>query len=260
MKPYYAVARGRTRGVYRTWPECEKSVKGFTGAKFKKFSSEREALDFINANKEGCVPLAVKQPAVTTSSSSGALKPSNSGRIQKRLVPRKNILHLKKKALCKTDVDEWRSQGVPVVYTDGACSSNGRRGAKAGIGVFWGDNSPDNVSQPLASGPPTNNRAELSAVIAALKTAHEKNLTRLIICTDSNLLIQSMNSWIKNWRKNGWKTANGEDVKNKDLIVELDTWLNRIEVRFEHVAGHAGIYGNEKADELARNGAVRYGG
>uniref|UniRef100_A0A914RWV3 ribonuclease H n=1 Tax=Parascaris equorum TaxID=6256 RepID=A0A914RWV3_PAREQ len=64
----------------------------------------------------------------------------------------------------------WQSEGVPVVFTDGACSSNGHRGAKAGIGVFWGDDHPDNVSEPLMSGPPTNNRAELSAVITALRT------------------------------------------------------------------------------------------
>ncbi|VDM39147.1 unnamed protein product [Toxocara canis] len=207
---YYAVARGKKPGVYRTWPECEKQ--------------------FI----------------------------SN----------------------CRSEVDvtRWQAEGVPVVFTDGACSSNGHQGAKAGIGVFWGDDHPDNVSEPLASGPPTNNRAELSAVITALKTAHEKKLSRIIICTDSNLLIKSMNWWIDTWRKNGWKTANGGDVKNKDLIVELDGWLTKVKascfelnphraficfkceciVHFEHVAGHAGIYGNEKADELARNGALRY--
>uniref|UniRef100_F1LH70 ribonuclease H n=1 Tax=Ascaris suum TaxID=6253 RepID=F1LH70_ASCSU len=90
------------------------------------------------------------------------------------------------------------------------------------------------------------------------KQACERNFSRLIICTDSNLLIKSMNSWIKTWRKNGWKTANGGDVKNKDLIVELDKLLEKVKVHFKHVAGHAGIYGNEKADELARNGALRY--
>lgn len=59
--------------------------------------------------------------------------------------------------------------GAPIVYTDGACSANGRRGAKAGIGVFWGDDHPDNIAEPLKDGPPTNNRAELMAVIVAVK-------------------------------------------------------------------------------------------
>lgn len=57
-----------------------------------------------------------------------------------------------------------------------------------------------------------------------------KGLSCIIIRTDSNLLIQSMNNWIKSWRLNGWKTANGQDVKNKDLIVELDKWLKRVQV------------------------------
>lgn len=61
-------------------------------------------------------------------------------------------------------------EGVPVVYTDGACSSNGRVGAAAGIGVYWGEQHVDNVSEPLLNGLPTNNRAELTAVIRAVQT------------------------------------------------------------------------------------------
>lgn len=60
-------------------------------------------------------------------------------------------------------------EGVPVVYTDGACSSNGRTGAAAGIGVYWGEEHVDNISEPLLNGPPTNNRAELTAVIKAIQ-------------------------------------------------------------------------------------------
>ncbi|KHN74433.1 Ribonuclease H1 [Toxocara canis] len=250
---YYAVARGKKPGVYRTWPECEKQVKGFQGARYKKFSSEREALDFISANGGSSVSTIIRSIGAST-----GFAPSASGCIHKKKTSTGARLATKiqSKNRSEVDVTRWQAEGVPVVFTDGACSSNGHQGAKAGIGVFWGDDHPDNVSEPLASGPPTNNRAELSAVITALKTAHEKKLSRIIICTDSNLLIKSMNSWIDTWRKNGWKTANGGDVKNKDLIVELDGWLTK--VHFEHVAGHAGIYGNEKADELARNGALRY--
>lgn len=61
-------------------------------------------------------------------------------------------------------------EGVPVVYTDGACSSNGRAGAAAGIGVYWGEQHVDNISEPLSNGTPTNNRAELTAVIRAIQT------------------------------------------------------------------------------------------
>uniref|UniRef100_A0A915AH34 Ribonuclease H n=1 Tax=Parascaris univalens TaxID=6257 RepID=A0A915AH34_PARUN len=239
---YYAVARGTKPGVYRTWAECEKQVKGFAGARYKKFLNEHEALDFIAANR------GKKSFQSVGSSSTAAV-----GFIHKKRTPHEVSSTMKDLKGVGSDIAKWQSEGVPVVFTDGACSSNGHRGAKAGIGVFWGDDHPDNVSEPLMSGPPTNNRAELSAVITALRTACRKNFSRLIICTDSNLLIKSMNSWIKTWRKNGWKTANGGDVKNKDLIVELDKLLEKVKVHFKHVAGHAGIYGNEKADELARN-------
>uniref|UniRef100_F1LDK0 Ribonuclease H n=1 Tax=Ascaris suum TaxID=6253 RepID=F1LDK0_ASCSU len=244
---YYAVARGTKPGVYRTWAECEKQVKGFAGARYKKFLNEHEALDFIAANG-GKISFR----------SVGASSTAAAGFVHKKQTLHEVSSTMKDLKRIGSDIAKWQSEGVPVVFTDGACSSNGHHGAKAGIGVFWGDDHPDNVSEPLISGPPTNNRAELSAVITALRTACERNFSRLIICTDSNLLIKSMNSWIKTWRKNGWKTANGGDVKNKDLIVELDKLLEKVKVHFKHVAGHAGIYGNEKADELARNGALRY--
>uniref|UniRef100_A0A0N5ANA2 ribonuclease H n=1 Tax=Syphacia muris TaxID=451379 RepID=A0A0N5ANA2_9BILA len=155
--------------------------------------------------------------------------------------------------------EQWISDGVPVVYTDGSCMSNGMKGrCKAGFGVFWGDNHPDNLSEPLHEGPPTNNRAELTAVIRALQQAEKKGYKRLVVKTDSNLLIQSMNVWIHSWRKNNWKTSTGSDVKNKDLLVELDMMLKKVQVCFDHIRGHVGIYGNEKADELARAGAQLY--
>lgn len=69
-------------------------------------------------------------------------------------------------------VERWVAEGVPVVYTDGSCFGNGMAGCKAGYGVFWGDNHPDNLSEPLDRGPPTNNRAELTAVIRALEQVH----------------------------------------------------------------------------------------
>ncbi|VDN01577.1 unnamed protein product [Thelazia callipaeda] len=152
---------------------------------------------------------------------------------------------------------QW--EGVPIVYTDGACSFNGHAGAVAGIGVYWGENHVDNISEPLQNGLPTNNRAELTAVIRAVQMAVQRNYQRIIVRTDSNLLIQTVNTWIHRWKQNGWKTANGSDVKNKDLIIHLDNLLKNLQVRFEHVAGHAGILGNERADQLARDGAARNG-
>ncbi|VBB25508.1 unnamed protein product [Acanthocheilonema viteae] len=131
-------------------------------------------------------------------------------------------------SLTSQEQNTW--EGVPVVYTDGACFSNGRIGAAAGIGIYWGEQHVDNVSEPLLNGLPTNNRAELTAVIRAIQTAIQRRYQHLIVRTDSKLLIQTMNSWIHRWQKNDWKTLNGTAVKNQDLITQLSDLLENINV------------------------------
>uniref|UniRef100_A0A1I7VQ15 ribonuclease H n=1 Tax=Loa loa TaxID=7209 RepID=A0A1I7VQ15_LOALO len=234
---YYAVARGRCTGVYKTWPECERQVKGYRNARYKKFIKQSDALAFILQNN------TTGHAGSGKSSQSGLRSTTESGKSPPS-------------QLSSQEQNIWK--GVPVVYTDGACSSNGRIGAAAGIGIYWGEHHVDNISEPLHNGPPTNNRAELTAVIRAVEVAIRRRYPQLIVRTDSNLLIQTMNSWIHDWRKNSWRTLNGTAVKNQDLIIQLSGLLENIDVRFEHVAAHVGIFGNEKADQLAREGAVRY--
>uniref|UniRef100_A0A8R1DX30 ribonuclease H n=1 Tax=Caenorhabditis japonica TaxID=281687 RepID=A0A8R1DX30_CAEJA len=67
-----------------------------------------------------------------------------------------------------------------------------------------------------------------------------------------------MTIWIHGWKRKGWKTSNNTDVLNQDLLMKIDSLRGKIEVKFIHVRGHAGIDGNEKADELARKGAQMY--
>ncbi|TKR93353.1 hypothetical protein L596_007827 [Steinernema carpocapsae] len=148
--------------------------------------------------------------------------------------------------------------GVPVVYTDGACSSNGRKNARAGYGVYWGDDHPDNVSKPLEGSAATNNRAELQAVVVALQQAVAKDLPRLTIKTDSQLIVKSTNQWMQGWKRKGWVTSNGQAVANQDLLKEIDKLMGQVHTNIEHVRGHAGVHGNEMADQLAVAGAERY--
>lgn len=262
---FYAVVRGRVPGVYKTWPECEKQVKGFANARYKKCKSEAEALTFIARFKDSNGKCQIKSSVSVFPCSNTATVSALSSR--KRSAPQDADTACCSKKLksaaggvINVMAEKWITEGVPVVYTDGSCMSNGMRRCKAGFGVFWGDNHPDNLSEPLNHGPPTNNRAELFAVIRALQQAEKKGYKRLVVRTDSNLLIQSMNVWIHSWHRNNWKTSAGTDVKNKDLLVELDLLLKKVHVCFDHVRGHVGIYGNEKADELARSGAERYVG
>ncbi|XP_038057606.1 ribonuclease H1-like [Patiria miniata] len=144
--------------------------------------------------------------------------------------------------------------GRAVVYTDGSCESNGRRGARAGVGVYWGDNNPYNTSERL-DGRQTNQRAEIAAAIRAVETAKSRNIKELTLYTDSKYTMNSMNDWIHRWKVNGWKTAGKKDVLNKQELQTLDGLCQEVNVDWKYVPGHANIKGNEEADSLARAGA-----
>tara|TARA_B100001287_G_scaffold218505_1_gene187418 strand:+ start:1114 stop:1545 length:432 start_codon:yes stop_codon:yes gene_type:complete len=133
------------------------------------------------------------------------------------------------------------------VYTDGACSGN------PGIGG-WGVVILDNNEEVLLNGgdqKTTNNKMELTAAIKALEYFEEKK--DLIITTDSKYVKDGIESWIKNWKKNGWKTSAKKEVKNKELWIRLDDLINKHNVVWKWVKGHAGNKYNNKADSLARN-------
>lgn len=149
-------------------------------------------------------------------------------------------------------------EGMVVVYTDGACSKNGRMGAKAGVGVWFNHNHPLNVSAPV-KGPPTNNTAEIQAARIAINQAVKADVKRLTINTDSKFVINCITQWIHKWKKNNWTLTNGGPVKNKEELIKLDDAVKTLEVvKWNYVAGHNGNVGNEQADRLARSGAQQY--
>ena len=87
--------------------------------------------------------------------------------------------------------------------------------------------------------------------------AREYNLEELMIYSDSNYVVQGVTEWKHKWKENGWKTAGGDDVKNKDIWMELASLVEKstTKLTWKHVAAHAGISGNEEADKLAVNAA-----
>ena len=132
------------------------------------------------------------------------------------------------------------------IYTDGACSGN------PGIGG-WGVVILVNKQEILLNGGDqltTNNKMELTAAIKALEYFETKK--DLTIYTDSKYVKDGIESWIINWKKNGWKTSTKKIVKNKELWIQLDNLINQHNVTWKWVKGHAGFEFNEKADELAR--------
>ncbi len=133
------------------------------------------------------------------------------------------------------------------IYTDGACSGN------PGVGG-WGVVILENSNEPIllygGEENTTNNRMELSAAINAISYFEERK--NLEIFTDSKYVKNGIESWIYNWKKNGWKTSNKKPVKNIDLWKKLDEEINHHFVKWNWVKGHANNKYNEKADSLAR--------
>jgi len=140
-----------------------------------------------------------------------------------------------------------------VIHTDGACSGNPGPGGWGAILEWKGS------VKELSGGEPetTNNRMELTAAIEALRALKRKSSVDLF--TDSQYVRGGITGWIKNWRRNGWRTADKKPVKNADLWKALDELTAQHDVHWHWVRGHAGDPRNERADELARSGvdAVR---
>jgi ribonuclease HI len=139
------------------------------------------------------------------------------------------------------------------IYTDGACSGNPGPGGW-GAWLQSGDH-----EKELFGGEPetTNNRMELTAAIKALEALKRKPST-VDLYTDSVYVRDGITKWIHNWKKNGWRTAAKKPVKNDDLWKELDAQISQHNISWHWVKGHAGIEGNEKADELANRGMDTY--
>lgn len=134
------------------------------------------------------------------------------------------------------------------IWTDGACSGNPGPG---GWGVFlkYGPHEKELYGGAFDT---TNNQMELTAAIEGLNALKQPSEVHLY--TDSQYVKGGITRWIHNWKKNGWKTAAKKPVKNMELWKALDEALAPHQVQWHWVKGHAGVPGNEKADELARKG------
>jgi ribonuclease HI len=139
-----------------------------------------------------------------------------------------------------------------VIHTDGACSGNPGPG---GWGVIL-ESGPHRKELKGGEAQTTNNRMELMAAIVALETL--KAPSEVDLYTDSNYLRGGITSWIKGWKKNGWRTADKKPVKNAELWERLEKAALPHVVRWHWVKGHVGHDSNERADELAREGMAPF--
>lgn len=213
--PYYSVHNGLNKGIYNTWDECKINVIGFKGAKYKKFDKLQDAEYYLKYGKE------------------------------KKIVVNKviNEYNIKNNDMKKIKV-----------YTDGSCHNNGYKDAKAGIGIYFGENDKRNVSKKII-GKQTNNTAELKAILEVSKILYnEINDGSLVeICSDSDYAMKCCTSYGKKQELINWS----KDIPNKELVKELyNTYKKYPNVIFKYVKAHTtkmdiDSIGNRNADRLA---------
>jgi len=292
------------RGRLSCRSQTEKQTKGFRGSEYKGFKSEGEAWAYFKQQK-GIIPpenleqqelqfqgarnrLVQQQQSLSSSLRQDALQEAAfegpatyvgmQGGNRTMLESGSTILE---SAGSYDDSALRRQLQIPpdaeIIYTDGACSSNGKGFSSAGIGVFYGINDPRNVSLRLPGLHQTNQRAELHAVLIALERYPLPNTSpnisqnpsfptaatprkTLVIITDSKYVIQALTTWITTWEKNNYLNSQNHPVISKDLFIRARRRIKElhdqgVDVEFRHVLGHQGVWGNEMADRLAVRGA-----
>ncbi len=237
---YYAVAVGKTPGVYYTWDECKSMVKGVPNAKYKKFDTKDEAESFVKSfgskvlSQLGVMLSEGEVMSMGTSAGTGSL-------------------------------GQELSKDALAVFTDGSAINNGKRGARAGWAAVWPNHEKYTAYGPVPTNEAqTNNRGEYMAAVSAFRSADvidPSGSQTLHIFTDSQLLINSITKWMAGWIKNGWKTAKGDPVQHQDLLREIYHRASRRRVKWVHVDAHTGgtdwrSVWNDKADVLAKEGAT----
>ena len=135
------------------------------------------------------------------------------------------------------------------IYTDGSCLGNPGNGGWAAIIID--DNKKIRIKGSKKD--TTNNQMELLAPIKALKKIPKGSSVQIF--TDSKYVKSGITEWIHNWKKNGWKTANKQPVKNKDLWTELDLMTSEFEIKWSWVKGHSTDKLNNEVDLIAREAA-----
>lgn len=282
---YYAVHRGRNIGVFTDWKTTESQVKSYSGAVYKSFANYQDAINFVNFG-----------PSHNLSSHSLQSQPLHQSSILSRdklsnIVPQSSLSPTLSPtplvATTECDTATLSSTGLSlqnstplilvsnnqndnnddiIIYTDGSYV-NGYGGY--GYLVLQGNDPNSKIlyekSGPVNEYPATNNIAELTAVKNSLQyiinaNIFDKNIT--FYC-DSKYVIGCLSEWYYSWVKNGWKTAKGSPVENKQLIQDCLNYIDTLrkcscKIQFKHVYAHKGQQYNERVDSLANQGRANY--
>ncbi|RKF65763.1 Ribonuclease H [Golovinomyces cichoracearum] len=240
---FYGVAAGHRPGVYTDWAEASLQIKDVKRPKFKKFLTREEAEYFVFTNGEELQHISGEEEQEEKD------LPTEADEL---------ISNKRRKTGALLDRSKESEENFIKVYTDGSSRRNGRLGARAGVGVFFGTNDPRNVSEPLQGQAQTNQRAELTAVLRALQICPMEKDVQIV--TDSTYTINCVTKWYQTWLKNEWKTSNGSRVLNKDLVQSIRVLMDRrkhlgAKTALAWVRGHNHDSGNDAADRLAVAGS-----
>ncbi|KAF1982173.1 ribonuclease H-like protein [Aulographum hederae CBS 113979] len=296
---FYAVQNGRVPGVYTDWPSAQQQITGWTKPKHKSFTTRSEAEAFVAAGASdghaissvhiesdpplyGSAPPSKKRKKSAHESvdpeeisfnledyepGTAPLPADAEDGFDDRVIldpDTGNIVYKTKDQLAAKKLGPTgmlkNTGDVVNIHTDGSSLGNGKSGAVAGVGVFFGPGDTRNLSETLPGARQTNQRAELTAIVRALDLARLDH--HVCIHSDSNYAIQCVTVWFIKWRENGWQTAGKKPVENKDLVEKI---VERVDERrrvgakteFVWVKGHANDPGNNAADGLAVQGAIR---
>ena len=238
MSKYYAIAVGRTPGIYRSWAEAKPMIDGFKGAKYKSFKTLAEAQNFMT------------NPQYGNNTKVGNNTNTKVGN---------NRINRIKKVGTRVTAQRKAQQQQPVrtfneitFYTDGSSINNI---GGYGFVLATGNDATDlHFSGRVPYNPATNQIAELYAIYVCLYWSISQGHKNITIYTDSKYSIGCLTIWYHNWIKNGWVNSKGEPVANKELIHGILSLYGQITPTFHHVRAHKGDKYNEIADRLANEG------
>ena len=281
MENYYVVKKGNRTGVFKTWSECKAAVEGYSNPIFRKFTSYNEASEFFNSEiVESKFSSTNSKPFTSNKDSKKpeATSPADMDKIHKLTL---NIKSSQYSDELNYNVSGWNVIDNEIyIFTDGS-SRKSKDYFNSGIGVYIGYQC-TNIKEQYNN--KTNNQCELMAMDYAFKliVRYYRELSQMNkvikIVSDSEYSIKACSVWLKSWKTNNWKTAKGEDVKNKELIESIDGSMmrikvinsklegdNKIKVKLIHVNSHQPCpdsndklafsiwFGNYVADGLAQN-------
>jgi ribonuclease HI len=235
-KKYYVVWKGAKTGVFDNWGTVQSVTAGRSDAQFMGFPSKAEA---DAAFTESYTKALMKRSLTKGSSSPSTSKASSTSQVSSS----RNVSN-------DADIN---------IYCDGACSPNpGKSGT--GIAVYQ-QSILSELWYGLYEANGTNNTAELNGMLEAFKLAKSfiAKGQSVQVLSDSKYSIDAITKWATGWKKKGWKKADGQPIKNPELVQACYTLYQEIKhsVTINHVKGHANIEGNELSDRMAVLGRMK---